>query len=351
MKKYTLLLALALILQVSASSQSCLPDGIIFTTQMQIDSFQINYPNCSMVEGDIEISGDDITNLDSLVVLTVIDGDLFVGYTTMLASLSGLNNVTSIGQTIRIYMNSALTSLSGLDNIVTIGQNLRITNNDVLANINALSSLTSVGENLRIYMNSELTSLSGLENLTTVGDNLRITNNSAITSLSALFQLTSINGELVIENNDALESLEGIDNIDSETITDVAIRNNLLLSTCEVQSVCNYLATPNGDISIHDNTIGCNSNEEVIEACVEGVEETTRPEITIYPNPARDELTITNEHDIIVNEIVIYNAMGQKVMSVRQATNTIDVSILTKGMYVIEIVSNKFTVRKKLILK
>lgn len=351
MKRCTLLIALFIIIQVSAFSQSCLPDGIIFTTQMQIDSFPINYPNCTIVEGDIEISGDDIYNIDSLHVITSISGDLFVGYTTNLTNLEGLDNVTSIGQTIRIYMNSALTSLSGLDNIDSIGQNLRITNNDVLDDILALSSLTSIGENLRIYMNSQLTSLSGLENLTTIGDNLRITNNSAITSLLALNQLISIDGELVIENNDALESLEGINNINPESITDLTIRNNLLLSTCEIQSVCNYLATPNGDISIHDNATGCNSNEEVIEACAESVDEISRPEFTIYPNPAHYKLTISNRHDIIVNEIALYNTIGEKVMLERQATNTINVSRLTRGMYIIEIISNKSTFRKKLILE
>jgi hypothetical protein len=34
-------------------SQGCLPEGITFTTQDQIDNFQANYPECTEIEVDI----------------------------------------------------------------------------------------------------------------------------------------------------------------------------------------------------------------------------------------------------------------------------------------------------------
>jgi len=56
------------------------PKGITFTTQAQIDSFQVNYPGCMGIEGFVVITdsygGDDITNLNGLNVLTSIGGDL-----------------------------------------------------------------------------------------------------------------------------------------------------------------------------------------------------------------------------------------------------------------------------------
>jgi len=351
MKKLTLLIILAFLIQLVALPQSCLPDGIIFTTQTQIDSFQINYPNCSVVEGNIEISGDDIINLDSLAVLTAIEGDLFIGYSTALTSLYGLHNVTSVGETVRIYMNSALVNLLGLNSIVTIGQNLRITNNDILNDISALSNLTMVGENLRIYMNSELTTLSGLDNVTTVGDNLRITNNVLLTSISALSNLTSIAGELAIDNNDALISLEGLDSIDPESITDLVIRNNVLLSTCEVQSICDYLDVQNGDISIHSNATGCASKEEVISRCADAVYELSIPVFNIYPNPAQNNISISISTKAVVDKVIIYNSLGQEVLSKNQLSESIDVRMLSNGMYVIEIVSGYVKLRKKLILR
>jgi len=47
MKRPILLIVIAFIIQIEVSSQSCLPDGITFSTQAQIDNFQINYPGCN----------------------------------------------------------------------------------------------------------------------------------------------------------------------------------------------------------------------------------------------------------------------------------------------------------------
>ncbi len=62
MKKLALFIALALLLliQYTVSAQfvgSCLPDGITFSTQAEIDSFQTNYPNCTEIHGDVGING------------------------------------------------------------------------------------------------------------------------------------------------------------------------------------------------------------------------------------------------------------------------------------------------------
>ncbi len=353
MKKFALLIVLAFIIQASVLSQACLPEGIVFTAQLQIDNFQTNYPNCTVIEGDVEINGGDITNLDGLSVLTAIEGELEIGYTGSLINLSGLDNVTSIGETLRIYMNNGLTSLTGLDNLTSIGENLRITNNTVLTNLSALNNLTSVTENLRIYMNDALISLSGLDNVTFVGDNLRITNNTILNSLSALNSLTSIGGELAVDNNDSLTSLTGLENIEAATITELSIRNNFSLSTCEVKSVCDYIAIPNGDITIYGNATGCSSKEEVEIACDNaGVSDINfKHSITIYPNPAKKEIFISAKNGIIINEVNIYNQIGQKVLHENQIISLIDVSMLEQGLYIIELVSNEIKIKEKLIIR
>ena len=65
MKRITIIILLLLVAQAIIFSQGCLPEGITFTTQQQIDDFQTNYPGCTEIEGDVEISGDDISNLSS----------------------------------------------------------------------------------------------------------------------------------------------------------------------------------------------------------------------------------------------------------------------------------------------
>jgi len=62
--KKLLLTLLITFLSLVLLSQGCLPEGITFTTQAQIDSFPINYPGCTEIEGDVGIVGDDIYNLN-----------------------------------------------------------------------------------------------------------------------------------------------------------------------------------------------------------------------------------------------------------------------------------------------
>ena len=110
-----------------------------FATQSQIDSFQINYPGCTEILGDVTVQSNDIINLNGLSVLTSIEGHLQIGYLFVgnpaLTSLTGLEGLTSIGGDLRIINNTALTSLTGLDNVVTVNGVLGISNNSVLTSL------------------------------------------------------------------------------------------------------------------------------------------------------------------------------------------------------------------------
>ena len=82
-------IVLASILYQTVWSQGCYPDGLFFTTQSQVDSFPINNPSCTVIEGPLYLYGSDITHIDSLYSITEIDGDLrFTN--TQLVNLSGL---------------------------------------------------------------------------------------------------------------------------------------------------------------------------------------------------------------------------------------------------------------------
>ena len=113
---------------VMSLSQSCLPEGIEFTTQAQIDSFQINYPNCHGIEGYVNIAGDDINNLNGLNILTSIGGYLQIVDGDSLTSLSGLDGLTIIGEDLWIETDG-LASLSGPVNITSMegDHNIRLT--------------------------------------------------------------------------------------------------------------------------------------------------------------------------------------------------------------------------------
>ena len=53
MKKTILFTILSIVFYTYVLSQQCLPNGIIFATQSEIDNFQINYPNYTEIEGDV----------------------------------------------------------------------------------------------------------------------------------------------------------------------------------------------------------------------------------------------------------------------------------------------------------
>ncbi len=429
MKKLTLFIILAFILQSALFSQSCLPDGIVFTTQASIDVFQTNHPNCTEIEGYVTISGADITNLAGLSVitsigewltidhndaltnlsgldnLTSIGTDLMIesnnvlssigslsnvnsigggidifanpalmslgglenitsingfinigsesyGGNSSLTSLSGLDNVTSIGEYLMIKSNSSLTSLSGLDNLTYIGGIVQINENENLTNLMGLENLTSTGAQLIIDYNDMLTTLSGLDNLTTIAGYLDISGNASLESVTALMNLKSIEGSLGIGGNISLTSLSGLDSIDAGSINMLEINYNTSLTTCEVTSICDYLASPSSNVTIVHNGDGCNNENQVENACnASWVQNNNfKSGISIYPNPAKDVLTISYNEGITIEKVLIYNQLGKKVFWEEFANNTVDISTLRQGMYVVELGSGDWKVRKKLIV-
>lgn len=361
--KTGMLMCVALLISWFSLSQSCLPEGITFTTQSQIDSFPINYPGCTEIEGFVQIGNwgvTDITNLTGLSLLTSVGEDLYIVYNDSLTSLIGLEGVTLIGgdfkimgnhaiicmsemvgltiitESLYIWYNYALTSLE-LQGLTSIGEHLIIGANGHLTNLSGLEEVTSIGGNLGIWSNYSLFSLSGLEGVTSIGEGLEIEDNNSLTDLTGLEGVTSIGGgSLKIINNDALSSLEGLKNIESNTIEGLHIHDNYLLSTCEVESVCAYLASPNGGITISENATGCNSPEEVQDSCIANSvhinEQVIDDIVMFYPNPCNRELNISAE-GYIIDEISIYNKLGQRVIHEVKTNNTIDVSWLPEGMY------------------
>ena len=380
------ILIIGLLVSGGVLAQSCLPEGITFETQAQVDSFQILYPNCTEIEGDLIISGDNITHLNGLNVLTTILGTLSIGDVNggnpALTNLTGLNNLNSIGGFLGIAFNNALTSLSGLEGLTNVGLYLGITYSNALTNLAGLESLNSIGGDLEIYDNSMLTSLSGLNNLISIGDNLLIEENDVLTSLSGLDNVisiggyllidgnntltsltgldnvTSIGGYLLIDGNNTLTSLTGLDNIDASSISDLYIYDNVLLSTCEVLSVCEYLASPNGTIDIYDNATGCDNTQEVQDSCeANGVninEQLIFDKVLIYPNPSSTQITIELPHTPQKNtSLTIYNLNGQQLITqkITEPQTVVDISGLPQGVYFVKVVDDRMVMIGKVVVE
>jgi hypothetical protein len=155
-----------------------------------------------------------------------------------------------------------------------------------------------------------------------------------------------------IINSQHHQSLSGLESINPETIANLYITGNDSLVTCEVQSICNYLTNPNGTVIITGNAAGCNNPEEVQQACLTIVEEAKTEEgIKIIPNPSTDKITISVPNGVTIDEVVIYNQTGQKVLQRKPINNTLDISKLQHGMYIVELKTDQGKIRGKLIVQ
>lgn len=226
------------------NGEPCFVGEIEINSQLEVDEFSINYPNCNVVFGDLIIEGEDIENLDGLSQIAQINGSLYIGIS------SG---------------NPVLTDLSGLSNI------------------------------------------------------------------------SSIDGSLWLIFNEELEDLYGIHNISASSIESIEVSDNLLLSNCAIQSFCDFLNQdePEAVFSYNDN--GCNSIGQVQSACIMGInEQDLNGLITIYPNPTKNTLNIEINSAEALETIQIFNQLGRLVYS-GVYSNSINVSQLSKGLYILKI--------------
>jgi hypothetical protein len=339
---------------VCGISMPCLPFGnYSFLSQADIDNFQINYPDCNVLEGDVTISGVDITDLDELINVTSIGGDLTVQGNPVLNDLTGLDNLGSVGSDLNISGNDSLTTLIGLGSLTTIGGDATISDNYHFNDFIGLDNLNFIGGGLFIWDDHALTSLTGLGNLTSVGGNLELLRNYILQNFLGLEGLLSIGGELLISENNALTSLDGLNNINAASIANLYVEFNNSLSQCEVKSICEYLVNPNGYILIGFNAPGCNSQAEVEDACgIIGVEEISHNNgFSIYPNPSTSQITIETSTEHIPGRLSILNLSGQQLIQclVAEPVTVVDISYLPGGVYVVRVTNDRMVETTKLI--
>ncbi|SMC42204.1 T9SS type A sorting domain-containing protein [Moheibacter sediminis] len=333
------------------SAQCPTIDGYLqFNSQAEVNQFLVDYPNCTSLDGRLIIGSNntsDITDLTPFENLTSVkglliqstsltnlvglenliddDGELAIRYNNSLTDLSALGGITEVS-TLDIDGNAVLVSLEGL-NIGTVQSSVEITQNPALVNLHGLENLTEISDLLEIRLNNSLVTVDGLNNITKIGSlsivfnnsltnldglnalesftgsaitpGLNISFNASLTSLEGLSQLTTIlNSTLQINSNNLLTSLSGLDNIDPSSITHLYLTSSQQLSTCNVQSICDYLSG-NGQATISGNSVGCNSIDEIEYFCEEAtncptgdVILTTQAEVDLFHTTYPDCTTI-----------------------------------------------------------
>ena len=89
-------------------------------------------------------------------------------------------------------------------------------------------------------------------------------------------------------------------------------------------------------------TANNSSQEETNVSSIENVQ----TEISVCPNPATDYLTISSSDCYTINNVVIYDCQGRKVLSSNNPQ--INVSRLNNGIYIVEIQTNRGVIKRKI---
>src|SRR5690606_34990436 len=108
-------------MQFSFSTVVCPSGNLLIYDQLDVDEFIINYPDCTQLNGDLDIVfGDDITNLDGLSNIETVLGRLEIWELPYLDNFNGLSNLQSVGGFLRIKGILSITNLDGLSNLQNV---------------------------------------------------------------------------------------------------------------------------------------------------------------------------------------------------------------------------------------
>ncbi|MEW4923622.1 T9SS type A sorting domain-containing protein [Algibacter sp. 2305UL17-15] len=301
------------------------------------------------------------TNINTITNLVVDDNGIsdltgIEDFTALLTLDCSSNSLTSLD----VSNNSALTHLTCSSNSLT---SLDVSNNTALTSlycsINNLTSL-DVSNNTALttlfcHIGNDLTNLDlsnntlltvlvcGYTNL----NSLDVSNNTVLESLYCQGNnLSSLN----LENNPSLEIIHCIDNDltglnlkngNNTIITSFEATGNPNLTCIEVDSAT-YSTTNWTDIDASTSF-----SEDCSTLSIDSFAETN---ISLYPNPVHDELTISAQ---INGRFNILNVNGQilKQGVLMHGNNTINMSQLEAGLYFLNIKANSSSMLKKIIKK
>jgi polyhydroxybutyrate depolymerase len=171
----------------------CFPAGVSFLSQEDIDNFPLKNPNCTEIQGDVIIKGNDITDLSGLNMITGIGGSLSIYANNSMTDLNGLDNLQSIGGHLEIGKdtplgvlgNPLLTSLNGLENIEHSSiENLTIISNPLLSDCKI--------ENICEYLLSPNGIVEIHDNAVGCNDSLEIRNACEGVNINELYEIVNL---------------------------------------------------------------------------------------------------------------------------------------------------------------
>lgn len=282
------------------------------------------------------------------------------------------DNEIEVAEALAVYhmdlQNSSITSLTGIENFT----NLRWLNcsGNIVSSLTPLSGLINL--NGISCMGCGLTSLAGIEQLPHL-QSIFFSGNPLISvnlqNLPELWRIWGWNTTLT-ELNLCGTQVRFLWVNDNPNLTSLYLKNGVVSS--DLARSANQVPPPlhNFDFSnnpqltyicydegelpavlygINNDTIGRTLTTACDNSCALGTQfAQENVSLVLYPNPATHFLQIASNQPTTINEVIIYNTLGQK-MQVVQGSDTINVSRLAKGSYVVTIETANSTITQHFI--
>ncbi len=243
--------------------------------------------------------------------------------------LDGLDCSSNQLTNLDVSNNPALTYLSCYDNQLT---NLNISNNLALNDLNCSSNQLPLSD---LYAASQEITDADHKYLGTQTRSLSAITNTAH-SLTGQMTLGVTPTDFVV-TKDGVAATENVDyELDyiNETITFRSI--GTFEATLTNNAIVSYVDSPAKAVI----TFAVSDTET-------GISEMTSPTLTLYPNPVKDVLYVNSASS--VKDVTIFSAAGSIVLQRELVGNRVNVSLLSKGSYIVKLTTENGVVIRKMI--
>lgn len=233
---------------------------------------------------------------------------------------------------------------------VDLSQNLKL--KTLICNVNNLQNLDVSSNALLETLNASNCPIGVCEQENTFSV-LNVSNNSNLKSLVIGFnnfiEAIDLSNNPMLEGGVFVENPElttlNVKNGNNENLQNLNVLDNMNLNCITVDDP---LAATQGDTYPYDQW---NIQEGIVfsQDCSLGIEEAIAVQLSIFPNPVENTIFIQNHYGLDIYSVSLYDTLGRKVMENTEATESIDVSNLTAGIYFIHITTDSGIVTKKII--
>jgi hypothetical protein len=214
---------------------------------------RIELPALATVERQLRLDNNPVLSEIVLGSLEEIGG-LIIYRNPMMTSMAGFEGVRAIQDDLVLTHMDGLVTLDGLQNLTVIGNRIRLADNPSLVTLAALAS-ANIQRSISLQRNHALLTLDGLQGTGPQLDgSISINNNDSLINLNGAAGITSC-ANLAIDENDSLENLTGLGV--QTVVNNLGIRDNDCLSNSHAEAYAAGIAV-GGAVNVGRNGLDCN---------------------------------------------------------------------------------------------